>query len=64
MCPQTETSGSPSEEKGSAFDRLAREERKLRRRVKNFCAADRLPRDRVYDRRSHDLPMSGGTPFK
>ena len=32
------------------FDQLAREERELRQRIKNFSAADRLPRDRLHDR--------------
>jgi hypothetical protein len=64
MCPQTERSGSSSKEKGSLFDRLAREERKVRRSIKSFGAADRLPREQVHERREHDLPSSGGTHFK
>jgi plasmid stability protein len=35
----------------SEFDRLAREERDLRERIAKFQAANRLPRDRLYDRR-------------
>jgi plasmid stability protein len=33
------------------FDRLAQEERDLRQRIKNFSAADGLPRAQLYDRR-------------
>jgi hypothetical protein len=33
------------------FERLRREERELRKRIKNFSGADRLPRDELYDRR-------------
>jgi len=32
-------------------ERLLREERELRARVTNFSASDRLPRDKLYDRR-------------
>ena len=33
------------------FERLRREEQELRKRIKNFSGADRLPRDELYDRR-------------
>lgn len=35
----------------SDFERLAREEIELRKRVKDFSAGDRLPRDELYSRR-------------
>lgn len=35
----------------SEFDRLAREEKALREKVRNFSAAGRLTRDEIYDRR-------------
>jgi hypothetical protein len=35
----------------SDFERLAREEIELRKRIKDFSAADRLPRDELYVRR-------------
>jgi truncated hemoglobin YjbI len=34
----------------SDADRLRREERELRARIKTFRAGDRLPRDRVHER--------------
>jgi hypothetical protein len=33
-------------------ERLKREERALRERISSFCAADRLPREHVHERRS------------
>jgi len=36
----------------SEAERLRREERTLRERIKDFCAADRLSRDQVHSRRS------------
>ena len=35
----------------SDFERLAREEIELRKRIKDFSAAERLPRDDLYARR-------------
>lgn len=35
----------------SEFERLAREEKELRKKVRNFSAADRLTRDEMYERR-------------
>ena len=35
----------------SDAERLASEERALRERIRQFRAADRLPRDELYDRR-------------
>ncbi len=35
----------------SRFERLKREEEELRERIKDFSAADRLPRDALYDRK-------------
>jgi plasmid stability protein len=35
----------------SDFERLAREEVELRKRIKDFSAGDRLPRDELYTRR-------------
>jgi hypothetical protein len=32
------------------FERLKREEAEVRARIKGFSAADRLPRDELYDR--------------
>ncbi|MBX9828030.1 MAG: hypothetical protein K2Z80_32200 [Xanthobacteraceae bacterium] len=37
-------------DQGSA-DQLVREERALRERIREFRAADRLPRDKLHDRR-------------
>jgi plasmid stability protein len=37
-------------EDASAFERLANEEKEVRARVKDFCAADRLPRDKLHER--------------
>lgn len=37
-------------EDASAFDRLANEEKELRARIKDFSAADRLSRDKLYER--------------
>jgi hypothetical protein len=34
----------------SEFDRLAREEVELRKRITNFSAADNVPRDELYRR--------------
>ena len=34
----------------SEFERLARQERELRKKIKGFSAADRLPREELYDR--------------
>ena len=36
----------------SDFERLEREERELRARIRNFEGGDRLPRDDVHDRRA------------
>jgi len=33
------------------FERLKREERELRKKIKLFSASDRLPRDEIHDRR-------------
>ena len=33
------------------FERLKREERELRKQVRNFSASDSLPRDEIHDRR-------------
>jgi plasmid stability protein len=33
------------------FERLAREEKELRARVKDFSASDRLPREELHERR-------------
>ncbi len=33
------------------FERLKREEEELRAQIKDFSAADRLPRDALYDRK-------------
>jgi hypothetical protein len=33
------------------FERLKREERELRKKIKYFSASDRLPRDEIHDRR-------------
>lgn len=33
-----------------AFERLAKEEGQLRSRIKDFSAADRLPRGKLYER--------------
>lgn len=38
-------------EEEDRHERLLRQERELRARVKNFSASDRLPRDELYDRR-------------
>ena len=35
----------------SEFDRLARQEKELRKQVRNFSASDRLTRDELYARR-------------
>lgn len=35
----------------SDFERLAREEVELRKRIKDFSAGDRLPRDELHTRR-------------
>ena len=35
----------------SEFDRLADDEERLRERIRQFRAADRLPRDAVHERR-------------
>lgn len=35
----------------SDFDRLAREEKELRQRVRGFSASDRLSREDLYERR-------------
>ncbi|MGO9174469.1 MAG: hypothetical protein ACLP7P_21240 [Rhodomicrobium sp.] len=35
----------------SRFERLKREEEELRAQIKGFSAADRLPRDALYDRK-------------
>jgi predicted CopG family antitoxin len=32
------------------FERLAREEKELRARIKDFSAGDRLPRDKLHER--------------
>ena len=36
----------------SSFERLARQEREIRARIKNFSAAPLLPREELYDRGS------------
>jgi hypothetical protein len=33
------------------FERLKREERELRKKIKHFSASDSLPRDEIHDRR-------------
>jgi plasmid stability protein len=40
-----------SGEDESEFDRLARQEKELRKQVRNFRASDRLTRDEMYERR-------------
>lgn len=42
----TEMAGAETE-----FERLKREEKEIRAGIKGFSAADRLPRDALYDRR-------------
>ena len=32
------------------FERLAREEKELRARIRDFSAGDRIPRDQLYER--------------
>jgi plasmid stability protein len=35
----------------SRFERLRKQEEAVRARIKNFSGADRLPRDKLYDRK-------------
>lgn len=37
-------------EEESEFERLARQEREARAEIRSFRAADRLPRDKLYER--------------